>query len=98
MKYGVIGAGAVGGYYGSKLVNAGKEVHFLFHKHFDYVKQHGLQVDSCDGSFHLDDLNAYQHAEDMPPCDVVLVGLKTVNNYLLPKLLSPLLKDDTLVV
>ena len=98
MKYGVIGAGAVGGYYGSKLVNAGKEVHFLFHKHFDYVKQHGLQVDSCDGSFHVDDLNAYQHAEDMPPCDVVLVGLKTVNNYLLPKLLSPLLKDDTLVV
>ncbi len=98
MKYGVIGAGAVGGYYGSKLVNAGKEVHFLFHKHFDYVKLHGLQVDSCDGSFHLDDLNAYQHAEDMPPCDVVLVGLKTVNNYLLPKLLSPLLKDDTLVV
>lgn len=98
MKYGVIGAGAVGGYYGSKLVNAGKEVHFLFHKHFDYVKQHGLQVDSCDGSFHLDDLNAYQHAEDMPPCDVVLVGLKTVNNYLLPKLLSPLLKDDTLVI
>ena len=98
MKYGVIGAGAVGGYYGSKLVNVGKEVHFLFHKHFDYVKQHGLQVDSCDGSFHLDDLNAYQHAEDMPQCDVVLVGLKTVNNHLLPHLLPPLLKKDALVV
>ena len=30
------------------------------------VKQHGLQVDSCDGSFHLDDVNAYLHTEDMP--------------------------------
>ena len=34
----------------------------------------------------------------MPKCDVVLVGLKSVNNHLLPDLLPPLLKEDTLVV
>ena len=38
------------------------------------------------------------HAKDMPKCDVVLIGLKTVNNHLLPELLPPLLKEDTLVV
>ena len=98
MRYGIIGTGAIGGYYGAKLAHAGQEVHFLLHSDYEYVKQHGLQVDSCDGSFHLDDVNVYQHTEDMPPCDVVLVGLKSVNNSKLQTLLPPLLHDHTLVV
>ena len=98
MKYGVIGTGAIGGYYGAKLAHAGQELHFLFRSDYEYVKQHGLQVDSCDGSFHLDDVNAYLHTEDMPKCDVVLVCLKSVNNSKLQTLLPPLLHDDTLVV
>ncbi len=98
MRYGVIGTGAIGGYYGAKLAHAGQELHFLFRSDYEYVKQHGLQVDSCDGSFHMDDVNAYQHTEDMPKCDVVLVCLKSVNNSKLQTLLPPLLHDDTLVV
>ena len=98
MRYGIIGTGAIGGYYGAKLAHAGQEVHFLLHSDYEYVKQHGLQVDSCDGSFHLDNVNVYQHAEDMPQCDVVLVGLKSVNNNKLQSLLSPLLHGETLVV
>ena len=66
MRYGIIGTGAIGGYYGAKLAHAGQEVHFLLRSDYEYVKQHGLQVDSCDGSFHLDDVNAYQHTEEMP--------------------------------
>lgn len=98
MTYGVIGTGAIGGYYGAKLAHTGKGVHFLFHKDYDHVRAHGLQVDSCDGSFHLDNVNAYRNTQDMPQCDVVLVGLKSVNNHLLKELLPPLLKEDTLVV
>ena len=98
MRYGVIGAGAIGGYYGAKLAHSGKEVHFLSHSDYQYVKERGFQVDSCDGSFHLAHVNAYGDAADMPKCDVVLIGLKTVNNHLLPNLLPPLLKEDTLVV
>ncbi|MBO7471799.1 MAG: putative 2-dehydropantoate 2-reductase [Bacteroidaceae bacterium] len=98
MKYGVIGTGAIGGYYGAKLAHSGQEVHFLLHSDYEYVKAHGLQVDSCNGSFHLTDVNAYQHTEDMPPCDVVLVCLKSVNNSLLNSLLSHLLHHQTLVV
>ena len=93
MRYGIIGTGAIGGYYGAKLAHAGQEVHFLLHSDYEYVKQHGLQVDSCDGSFHLDNVNVYQHAGDMPQCDVVLVGLKSVNNNKLQSLLPPLLHD-----
>ena len=98
MKYGVIGTGAIGGYYGSRLAQSGQEVHFLFHKDYEYVKENGLQVDSCNGSFHLSPVNAYQRTEDMPQCDVVLVGLKTINNHLLPQLLPPLLHERTAVV
>ena len=98
MRYGIIGTGAIGGYYGAKLAHAGQEVHFLLHSDYEYVKQHGLQVDSCDGSFHLDNVNVCQHAGDMPQCDVVLVGLKSVNNNKLQSLLPPLLHDKTLVV
>ena len=35
MKYGVIGTGAIGGYYGAKLARAGQEVHFLLHKDYE---------------------------------------------------------------
>ncbi len=97
-KYGVIGTGAIGGYYGGKLARSGQDVHFLFHSDYDYVKEHGLQVDSCDGSFHLDQVNAYSNTADMPPCDVVLVCLKTTNNHLLKELLPPLLTPNTVVV
>lgn len=97
-RYGIIGTGAIGGYYGAKLANAGKEVHFLLHSDYDHVRAHGLRVESCDGDFSLPHVNAYRSASDMPQCDVVLVGLKSVNNHLLPELLRPLLKDNTLVV
>ena len=97
MKYGVIGTGAIGGYYGAKLARAGQEVHFLLHKDYEYVKANGLQVDSCDGSFHIR-ANAYARTADMPQCDVVLVCLKSVNNGKLKELLPPLLHEHTLVV
>ena len=98
MSYGIIGTGAIGGYYGAMLAKAGNEVHFLFHKDYEYVKQYGLQVDSCNGDFHLHDVRAYAHTSEMPQCDVVLVCLKTVNNHLLTSLLPPLLHPETVVV
>lgn len=98
MKYGIIGTGAIGGYYGGKLAKDGQEVHFLLHRDYEYVKQHGLQVDSCDGSFHLDHVNGYATTNEMPPCDVVLVCLKSTNNHLLHDMLPPLIHDNTLVV
>ncbi len=91
MRYAVIGTGGIGGYYGGKLARSGREVHFLLHSDYDYVRRNGLQVDSCDGSFHLDNVNAYTSTADMPAVDVIIVGLKTTNNHLLPSLLHPLL-------
>lgn len=98
LRYGVIGSGAIGGYYGGKLAHSGQEVHFLFHSDYNYVKENGLRVDSVKGDFHLDSVLAYGNTSEMPKCDVVFVCLKSTNNKLLKELLPPILHDDTLVV
>ncbi len=98
MKYAIVGTGAVGSFYGGKLAHAGCDVHFLLHSDYEYVKKHGLQVDSCDGSFHLDHPQVYQNTQDMPQADVVIVALKTTRNHLLGQLLPPLLHKETLVL
>lgn len=98
LKYGVIGTGAIGGYYGGVLARSGNDVHFLFHSDYEHVNEKGLAVNSVNGDFHIRPINAYDKVEDMPKCDVVLVCLKTTNNAILKNLLSPLLHDMTLVI
>ncbi|MBR1547023.1 MAG: 2-dehydropantoate 2-reductase [Prevotella sp.] len=98
MNYTVIGTGAIGGFYGGRLCKAGREVRFLLHTDYEYVKENGLQIDSCDGSFHLDGVEAYSDTRQMPKADVVLVGLKSINNHLLKDLLTPILTPQTTVV
>jgi 2-dehydropantoate 2-reductase len=98
LTYAVVGTGAIGGFYGSKLAHAGREVHFLLHRDYEYVRDHGLTIVSCDGDFRLPQVHAYADSRQMPKVDVVLVGLKTTNETLLPSLLPPLLHPRTLVV
>ncbi|GHT46415.1 2-dehydropantoate 2-reductase [Bacteroidia bacterium] len=98
LRYAIIGSGGIGGFYGGFLAKSGEQVDFLFHSDYEQVMQHGLQVDSVSGNFHLPKVSAFRNTKDMSPCDVVLVCLKTTNNHLLKTLLPPLLKQDTLVV
>ena len=88
-SYAIIGTGALGGFYGGRLARAGLDVHFLLHSDYEHVRRHGLLVESVDGDFHLPDVNAYTRADDMPPCDVAIVALKTTANDLLGELLPP---------
>jgi len=98
IRYAVIGTGALGGYYGGRLAHAGKDVHFLLNSDYQHVREHGLKVDSVNGDFHLGAIQAYDNTRQMPPCDVVLVCLKTNNNAMLRELLPPLLHRGTMVV
>jgi len=98
LRYAVIGTGALGGFYGGMLANAGKDVHFLFHSDYDYVCKNGLKIDSVLGDFHLRNIHAYNSTEQMPKCDVVLVCLKTTNNSMLKSILPPLLHEKTCVI
>ena len=93
-SYAIIGTGALGGFYGARLQRAGAEVHFLLHSDYDYVARQGLVIDSIDGDFALPQVHAYGKPEDLPPCDITLIALKTTDNHLLPELLPPALGSD----
>lgn len=98
ITYAVIGVGAVGGYYGGLLARQGFDVHFLLHSDYHHVMNHGLIVDSTDGDFVLPKVNAYESAADMPSCDVVIVALKTTQNFHLVNILSHVAKPDSIIV
>lgn len=92
--YAIIGAGAVGGYYGALLQRSGREVHFLLHRDHAHVKAHGLRIDSVAGDFVLSRVRAYAAVGDMPRCDVVIVALKATANHVLPGILPHVLRPD----
>lgn len=96
--YAILGTGALGGYYGACLQQAGLDVHFLLHSDYEYVCKHGLVVESPDGDFTVPQVNAYQNVAQMPRCDVVAIAFKTTQNHLLPQLLPQVIKDDGVVL
>jgi 2-dehydropantoate 2-reductase len=97
-SYAILGTGALGGYYGACLQRVGLDVHFLLHSDYQHVRKQGLVVESPNGDFTLPQVNAYGAVAKMPPCDVVVVALKTTQNHLLPEMLSPVVKEDGVVL
>ena len=78
---GIIGTGAIGGFYGLMLARAGFDVHFLLRSEFSAVTERGLHLDHASlGPLTLNPVQAYSSAADMPPCDWLLVGAKTTSN------------------
>jgi len=94
----IIGTGALGGYYGARMAQAGADVHFLCHRDGAYIRQHGLQVESPGRWQIFLRAKAYDDPGDMPRCDVVVVSLKTTANHALPRLLPPVVKPCGCIV
>jgi 2-dehydropantoate 2-reductase len=97
LKFAVVGCGALGSFYGAKLARAGENVAFLLRSDFAIVQQHGVQIRSPHGDFHVRPLAAAA-PEDIGPVDVILIGLKTTANDQLPRLLPPLIHAGTAVI
>src|SRR5947207_15862182 len=89
MKIAVVGCGAVGSFYGGSLARAGQEVHFLLRYDYEVVHRKGLWIRSPRGDFHVRPRCA-RSPEEIGPCDLVLIGLKTTANDQFPRLLPPL--------
>jgi len=98
MRVAVIGAGALGLYYGALLQKSGVEIHFLMRRDYDAVVRSGLQVYSTNGDFHLPKVNAWRTSEEIGKADLVIVALKTFANDCYRELISPLLKSDSLIL
>jgi len=96
-KVAIVGAGALGGYYGAKLAKAGADVYFLARSDFEVLRTRGLEVRSGDETF-LQPVQVAAHPSDIGPCDWVIVALKTTSNAALDTLIPPLLHDGTNLV
>lgn len=97
MKIAIVGCGALGSFYGAKLCRAGHETHFLLRTDYDAVARQGVRIESVDGDFAVEPFCA-QAPEQIGPCDVVLIGLKTTANGEFKRLLPPLANAQTLIV
>lgn len=97
-RYAILGTGALGGFYGARLQQAGADVHFLLHRDYEEVQQHGLRIESPEGDFTLPQVNIYCDVAAMPACDVVVVALKSTQNHLLPTLLPPVLHANSIIL
>ncbi|WP_313025942.1 putative 2-dehydropantoate 2-reductase [Pseudomonas lopnurensis] len=83
-RIGIIGTGAIGGFYGLMLARAGHDVHFLLRSEYAAVSEHGLRVNSAvHGPLLLERAQIYRDAAQMPPCDWLFVAAKSTSNQAL---------------
>ena len=96
----IIGAGAVGGYYGGRLAQHGHDVHLLLRSDYEHVRRHGLSVRSVSGDFELkpEQLRVYNDPAAMPKVDLVIVTLKSTENHQFAHLIPPLMHENTAIL
>lgn len=91
----IIGAGAVGGYYGARLWESGKyDVSFHMRgENYRVSTRDGFRVNSIDGDIYIppDQLKAFESPEDVGPVDWVIVCIKSSSLGDIPDLIHPLL-------
>ena len=67
MRIAVMGAGAVGAYFGAKLATAANEVSFIARgAHLEAMQRHGLSIESSDGNFQIRDALKTEVSTSMP--------------------------------
>lgn len=77
----VVGAGAVGGYYGGRLAQAGARVSVVARSDYEVVKNGGIHIESPAGNFHFRPHGVFRSAAAFDGfADVILVGLKVLEH------------------
>jgi 2-dehydropantoate 2-reductase len=99
MRFAVVGAGGIGGYFGGKLAANGVDVVFIARgRTLQALRTRGLRVDSINGDFVVPKVNATDDPAAAGKVDVVLV---TVKAWQIPSAiggLAPMLNHDTAVI
>lgn len=98
MKIAILGAGALGCYYGARLQESGQDVSFIVRSEYGYLKEHGLEVKSLHGDISLPQVKVYRDSSEVGPVDLVVVAWKSTANAGFAKALPLLMGPDTVVV
>ncbi|ATC64410.1 2-dehydropantoate 2-reductase [Nibricoccus aquaticus] len=97
-KIAVVGSGALGCYYGAMLARSGVAVTFLVRSDLAVVRERGLRVKLPTEEFALREVRAQATPEEIGPCDLVIVALKTTANGDFRTLIAPLLHERTAIL
>ena len=99
MKVLVLGAGAIGGYFGGRLAERGVDVTFLVReRRRQQLEGRGLRIDSIHGNVHLERPKLLTAGEQAGPFDVILLANKA---YHLPEsieAIAPYAGEQTVVI
>lgn len=98
LKIALIGAGAVGAYYGGILSHAGENVHFLLRSDYDTVSKNGLKLIRHGRDEFVLTPPVHDKAADIGEADMVIVAAKTTANPDLPALIDPLMGAHTVLL
>lgn len=99
MRIAVFGSGAVGGYFGGRLAEAGEDVAFVARgEHLAAIRRSGLGVTSIDGDFVVHPARATDDPAALGLVDVVLLGVKAWQVSEAAGALRPLVGSRTIVV
>lgn len=96
----VVGAGAIGAFYGSLLAKAGAEVSVVCRSDFETVKKSGFTIESADlGNYHFMPKQVLKDAGDYQgPADYVLLCTKVLPDADRAALLRPVAAPQTALV
>src|SRR5262244_1549856 len=99
MRIGVMAAGAVGGYFGARLVTAGHDVIFFARgKNLEAIRKNGIAIKSALGDLHLKSVNVADDPKNAAPVDVVLFAVKLWDLETSAESLRPLIGPATQVI
>jgi 2-dehydropantoate 2-reductase len=94
----VVGAGAVGGYFGGMFARAGAPIVFIGRKHFaDAVNSKGLFLDKSDGQERIR-AKATTEFSAVGDCSLILFCVKANDTSATAKQMAPFLRPDATVV
>jgi 2-dehydropantoate 2-reductase len=95
----VIGAGAIGAYYGSELANAGANVSVCIRSDYSVVKENGFKINSKGREYLFKPSQVINNPKDfMGTVDVVIVATKVLPEIDVINMLRPVVKDKTAIV
>src|SRR6187431_3228157 len=98
LKVAVMGAGAVGCYFGGMLARAGHDVTFIARpQHVEAIRREGLHMDTKTFDEHVK-LHAVTEASGVQGADLVLFCVKSMDTEAAGRQIKPLLHSGTLVL
>jgi 2-dehydropantoate 2-reductase len=99
MRIAIFGAGSIGGYFGGRLSQAGEDVIFIARgDHLKAMLADGLRVDSINGDFVLQQVQATDDPSKIGKVDMVLVCVKTWQVPEVAQAMRPMIGRETFVL